>query len=68
VGDERAAAPTLNQQELEALHELALQCQQMWNCDHDIEWAFAPDGTLHLLQHRPITTTLVTSGQGMTQP
>ena len=53
--DERTAAPTLNQEELKALHELALQCQQVWNCDHDIEWAFARDGTLHLLQHRPIT-------------
>jgi pyruvate,water dikinase len=56
VGDERAAAPTLDQEELQALHELALQCERVWNCDHDIEWAFARDGTLHLLQHRPITT------------
>jgi pyruvate,water dikinase len=56
VPDERAAAPTLNRDELQALHKLALQCDQVWNCDHDIEWAFAHDGTLHLLQHRPITT------------
>jgi pyruvate,water dikinase len=56
VGDERATAPTLNLDELQALHELALQCEQVWNCDHDIEWAFAQDGTLHLLQHRPVTT------------
>jgi pyruvate,water dikinase len=55
VPAERAAAPTLNDDELQALHELALQCEQVWNCDHDIEWAFAQDGTLHLLQHRPIT-------------
>jgi pyruvate,water dikinase len=54
--DERAAAPTLNQEGLRALHKLALQCEQVWNPDHDIEWAFAHDGTLHLLQHRPITT------------
>lgn len=54
--DERATAPTLNQDELQALHKLVLQCEQVWNCDHDIEWAVAPDGTLHLLQHRPITT------------
>jgi pyruvate,water dikinase len=56
VPDERAAAPTLNQEKLQALHKLALQCEQVWNCDHDIEWAFTQDGTLHLLQHRPITT------------
>jgi pyruvate,water dikinase len=56
VPDERAAAPTLNLEELQALHELALKCEQVWNCDHDIEWAFARDGTLYLLQHRPITT------------
>jgi pyruvate,water dikinase len=55
VPDERAAAPTLNPDELQALHKLTLQCEQVWNCDHDIEWAFAQDGTLHLLQHRPIT-------------
>jgi pyruvate,water dikinase len=56
VPDERAAATILNQDELQALHELACQCEQVWNCDHDIEWAFAHDGTLHLLQHRPITS------------
>ena len=55
VHDERAAAATLNQDELQALHRLALQCEQVWNCDHDIEWAFGQDGALHLLQHRPIT-------------
>jgi pyruvate,water dikinase len=56
VPDERAAAPTLKQDQLQALHKLALRCEQVWTCDHDIEWAFAQDGTLHLLQHRPITT------------
>lgn len=56
VDDGRAASPTLNHEGLLALHKLALDCEQVWNCDHDIEWAFAHDGTLHLLQHRPITT------------
>jgi pyruvate,water dikinase len=56
VPNERAGAATLNQAELRALHELALRCEQVWNHDHDIEWAFAHDGTLHLLQHRPVTT------------
>jgi pyruvate,water dikinase len=71
VPDERAEAPTLNQDQLRALHKLVLQCEQVWNCDHDIEWAFAQDGTLHLLQHRPITSRsprLATAGQDMTQP
>jgi pyruvate,water dikinase len=68
VSDERAAAPTLHRDELQALHELAFQCEQVWNCDHDIEWAFAQDGTLHLLQHRPITTRSAPGGQDMTQP
>lgn len=56
VPAEPAAAPTLNPDDLKALHKLVLQCEQVWDCDHDIEWAFAGDGTLHLLQHRPITT------------
>jgi pyruvate,water dikinase len=67
VPDERGGAPTLNEAELQALHKLALQCDQVWNCDHDIEWAFAQDGTLYLLQHRPITTRSLQRGQDMAQ-
>ena len=68
VPDEHGAAPTLNQDELQALHNLALQCGQVWKCDHDIEWAFAEDGTLYLLQHRPITTRSLKRGGHKTEP
>jgi pyruvate,water dikinase len=47
--------PCLGAAELHALHELALACDEVYGAtEHDIEFAFR-DGTIHLLQRRPIT-------------
>lgn len=54
---ERAGRSCLDEVRLMALHELALRCEAVWGGDHDLEWAFAPNGTLHLLQRRPLTTS-----------
>jgi pyruvate,water dikinase len=45
----------LDETELAALGQLALQCEKVYGPRRDIEWAFQ-DGTLYLLQCRPITT------------
>lgn len=45
----------LSDAQLHALHELVIRCETAFGPGgHDLEWAFA-DGTLHLLQRRPIT-------------
>jgi pyruvate, water dikinase len=61
VADHRVAAdlagtPCLDQAKLRALHELTLRCEAIWPGDHDLEWAFAQNDKLHLLQRRPVTT------------
>ena len=58
VDEDRAGARALDDGQLAALHELVLRCDRVWTGDHDLEWAFARDGTLHLLQRRPITTSI----------
>ena len=46
----------LDDAQLAALGELALQCEKLYGPRRDIEWAFQ-DGTLYLLQCRAVTTT-----------
>jgi pyruvate,water dikinase len=45
---------SLTDEQLLALHELALRCEQHFGSRQDLEWAFSR-GALHLLQARPIT-------------
>jgi pyruvate,water dikinase len=45
----------LDDTQLAALGELALQCEQIYGPRRDIEWAFQ-EGTLYLLQCRAVTT------------
>ena len=45
----------LDDAQLAALGELALQCEKVYGPRRDIEWAFQ-DGTLYLLQCRAVTT------------
>jgi pyruvate,water dikinase len=46
----------LTSAQLARLYELAERCQRVWGPALDLEWAVDGDGTLHLLQSRPITT------------
>ncbi|MEU2560449.1 PEP/pyruvate-binding domain-containing protein [Streptomyces longispororuber] len=48
-------APCLTRERLTALARLALRVREHYGCEQDVEWALR-DGTLHLLQARPITT------------
>jgi pyruvate, water dikinase len=47
-------APCLDDARILALHQLALDCERVWDGAHDIEWAFA-GGEVVLLQRRAIT-------------
>lgn len=48
-------AACLTDDHLGRLYALADRCHAVWGVDLDLEWAFATDGTLYLLQSRPIT-------------
>jgi pyruvate,water dikinase len=50
-----AGLACLDDARLQALHELALACERVWEGAHDLEWAFA-GGEPVLLQRRPITS------------
>ena len=52
----------LDDVQLAALGELALQCEKVYGPRRDIEWAFQ-DGTLYLLQCRAVTTGKARSEQ-----
>ena len=63
VAAELAGTPCLDQAKLRALHKLTLRCEAVWHGDHDLEWAFAQNGKLHLLQRRPVTMPSPRSGR-----
>jgi pyruvate, water dikinase len=46
----------LTPQHVRQLHALAEQCRAVWRTELDLEWAVHADGTVYLLQSRPITT------------
>jgi len=56
VEPERRNVPCLTGSHLAALHELAERCVRVWGPRLDVEWALGEDGTMYLLQCRPITT------------
>jgi pyruvate,water dikinase len=55
VPDHLARQLCLDDTQLQALNELAAQCEQAYGRARDIEWAFQ-DGKLYLLQCRAVTT------------
>jgi pyruvate, water dikinase len=59
VSRELAEKPCLDNTQLHSLYQLAARCDDVYGADpHDLEWAFRAH-TLHLLQRRPITTSLI---------
>nr|BFE77548.1 hypothetical protein GCM10020093_001490 [Planobispora longispora] len=46
----------LNEEQLEELRKAGLRLQGLFGAPQDIEWAIDADGTLWLLQSRPVTT------------
>jgi pyruvate,water dikinase len=55
VADDLRRVPCLRLPQLRQLHELVGRCRRVWSHELDLEFAFAADGTLYLLQSRPIT-------------
>ena len=55
VAPEKVSALCLDDENLAALADLALQCEKIYGPRRDIEWAIQ-DGTLYLLQCRAVTT------------
>ncbi|MGD9932085.1 MAG: PEP/pyruvate-binding domain-containing protein [Dehalococcoidia bacterium] len=55
IAPEMASRLCLDDEQLKALSDLAVRCEQVYGPGRDIEWAFE-DGTLYLLQCRAITT------------
>jgi pyruvate,water dikinase len=56
LSDEQALQPVLTDAEVLAVAELGRRIEEHYRYPQDTEWAFDPDGTLWMLQSRPITT------------
>jgi pyruvate,water dikinase len=56
VEDHLHAAPSLADDQIAGLTDLAERCRRVYGPDLDIEWAVGSDACVHLLQCRPITT------------
>ena len=55
VPPERQEAACLGDEQLEALVDVALRVERHFGSHQDIEWAIARDGSLYVLQSRPVT-------------
>jgi pyruvate,water dikinase len=58
LGDERRRQRVLTDEETRAIATAALAVETHFGAPQDVEWCFDPDGGLHLVQARPITTTV----------
>jgi pyruvate,water dikinase len=56
LSEEEALQPVLTDAEVVAVAELGRRIEEHYGSPQDTEWAFDPDGTLWMLQSRPITT------------
>ncbi len=54
--EQEALAPVLSDEEVVAVAELGRRIETRYGSPQDTEWAFDPDGSLWMLQSRPITT------------
>jgi len=57
VAEERRSEPSLGEEQLAALVDVARLVQRHFGGHQDVEWAIAPDGTLFVVQSRPVTAT-----------
>ena len=55
ITDERRTARCLDDAQLRALVDVAREVQRHFGSHQDIEWAIARDGTLFIVQSRPVT-------------
>jgi pyruvate, water dikinase len=57
VAAERRSEPALDDDRLAKLVDVARRVQKYFGSHQDVEWAFAQDGALYVVQSRPVTTT-----------
>ncbi len=55
VPSDRQEAPSLTEQQIAELLRVAKQVERHFGSHQDIEWAIARDGSLYLVQSRPVT-------------
>ena len=60
--------PVLDDAEVLALAELGVTIEREYGSPQDTEWAFDSDGTIWMLQSRPITTTATTPAASASAP
>jgi pyruvate, water dikinase len=56
LSEQEALRPVLTDDEVVAVAELGRRIEEHYGSPQDTEWAFDPDGSLWMLQSRPITT------------
>ena len=56
LSEDEALRPVLSDEEVVAVAELGRRIEEHYGSPQDTEWAFDPDGSLWMLQSRPITT------------
>lgn len=56
LSEEEALRPVLTDDEVVAVAELGRRIERHYRFPQDTEWAFDPDGSLWMLQSRPVTT------------
>jgi pyruvate,water dikinase len=57
VDEARQSEPCLDDAQLAALVDVARRVQKYFGAHQDVEWAFASDGALFVVQSRPVTAT-----------
>ncbi len=57
LDDEESVAPVLDDAEVRTLAKLALRIEGHYESPQDTEWAFDEDGTVWMLQSRPVTSS-----------
>jgi pyruvate,water dikinase len=57
VAAERQSEPALDEDRLAELVAVARRVQKYFGSHQDVEWAFAQDGALYVVQSRPVTAT-----------
>jgi pyruvate, water dikinase len=62
---ESSAVPSIDDRQVLALAQIALILEDYYGGPQDIEWAVAPDGTLYVLQCRPLQQTEVAGARSL---
>lgn len=57
LGGDEALRPVLGDDEVRTLAELAVRIEDHYHAPQDTEWAFDRDGTVWMLQSRPVTSS-----------